>query len=235
MAFLACLRALKAKRASAPNTTLLLSALAITNHVGNYLLDTIGQSPFNVARPIEAPFFTEEEHMALYEQYEQQEQPMDPRVKQQIIKETGGAQGLEQLVGLFYNEKFQAKNAPLSITEWLNYVYSTQLLDFVAAYPNFQKMTLFLSNDDELARACCAFLAAMASSCAVLSTTRESAELLRKNILRRTSSNHLCFSISAPLRTYAACSTPSSSFKIASVGSWPRCRTRHPQARPRGC
>ena len=160
---------------------------------------------------------------------------MDPRVKQQIIKETGGAQGLEQLVGLFYNEKFQAKNAPLSITEWLNYVYSTQLLDFVAAYPNFQKMTLFLSNDDELARACCAFLAAMASSCAVLSTTRESAELLRKNILRRTSSNHLCFSISAPLRTYAACSTPSSSFKIASVGSWPRCRTRHPQARPRGC
>jgi len=188
-AFLACLRGLKAQRVSAPNTTLLLSALAITNHVGNYLLDTLGQSPFNVARPIEAPFLTKEEHLALYEQYEKQEQPMDPRVKQQIFDETGGAQGLEQLVGLFYDERFQAKKAPLSITEWLNYVYSTELLGFVAKFPNFKKMALFLLENKPLSVRCCSFLAKMAGSMERLQSadTPEVTELLRRNILRETS------------------------------------------------
>lgn len=180
--FLAVLNSLKRAQEPRSNVIVLWSALVVSNHVGNYLLDTLKNFPF-FNPPVAAPFLTREEHLALYEQYERQEQAMDPRVKQQIFEETGGMQGLEQLVGQFYHEKYLLAKAPLSITEWLHCVYSGELLDYLeGSYPNFWKMTQFLLSREPLAMKRRSLLASLD----LRSYFPESIELLRMNILRRT-------------------------------------------------
>lgn len=49
------------------------AALAVTHNLfEEFLYDGQGRTPFDTQNPIEAPFFAEEEHMALFEEYENQ-------------------------------------------------------------------------------------------------------------------------------------------------------------------
>ena len=185
-----------------------MSALAITNYTGKYLLDTLGQSPFSLAQPVRAPFLNLEEHLDLYAQYEAQEQSrMDPKVKQQIFAETGGAQGLEQMCGKFYHIKFKSAahdGNPISITQWLNYVYSGELLNFCAGYPNLQDMFNFLSSANSVR--CRTFLATVAASAQPQTDdVYAKAELVRKNILLQTPTQELIFASPLVRRFVLSC------------------------------
>lgn len=137
------------KRARVEGTTCVLSALALTNAEGDYLLDTLGHPPFNPLHNVIAPFFTEQEHNELFAQYEKEYGfVVDNAIKRDIFEQTQGAPGLEQLFGSHYHQMRKNRGRDLSRGEWMAVVVSRQFLRDIGSHPNYQHITLYLSGQD---------------------------------------------------------------------------------------
>ena len=127
----------------------LLSTLIITNWSGDYLKDTIGNSPFNISDTIYLDYFTKEEFNDLWSQYEKQENiTINNKIKDYIFEISEGAPGIVSILGSFYNIKKNIKGKHLLIDEWLLEVNSLEFWNYIESYKNFSKMSDVI-NDPE--------------------------------------------------------------------------------------
>jgi hypothetical protein len=138
--FLVALHTLK--QANTPNqTSSLLAALVITNAVGAYLIDSLGNSPFNVAEPVFADYFTELEVEDLFAQYAKQENiELDEGIVKAVYKNTTGAQGLTVMYGGALHIFKKEVGHPPNNNEWNNYIYSPGFFNKIMLNPNYLKM-----------------------------------------------------------------------------------------------
>lgn len=137
------LRALKQKSLN----YCLQSALSITNVVIESLVDTLGNSPFNSATALYAPFFGKEEHEDLFRQYEVQEGiTIEQSILDNIYDQTRGAPGLEQLYGAFLHtmRSQSVDQAPPDLSTWLNATTGQSFYIYVLSTANFQQVESFL-------------------------------------------------------------------------------------------
>jgi hypothetical protein len=119
----------------------LYSALIITNWSGDYLRDTFGNSPFNVSDTIYLDYFTVEEFLDLWSQYEKQEGlPVDKQIKVYMYNISEGAPGVVSMLGKYYHTLVQLSQSSISFLEWLRKVNSAAFWDAIESYPNFSKM-----------------------------------------------------------------------------------------------
>jgi hypothetical protein len=131
--FLSLIRRWKQER----NSYCLVSIIGITNCFGNELTDTIGNSPFNVSDFLYSPYFTFEEVVELFKQYEDQENiKIEPEIIKDIFTQTNGAQGLTALFGKYLSEQFQNP----TYSEWKNSVYDPNFFNFIQDSANFKVM-----------------------------------------------------------------------------------------------
>jgi hypothetical protein len=143
--FLLALRQMKQFK----NEYCLKSVMGITNAVGQSLNTKIGNSPFNVgSSSITSPYFTKEEFLELYKQYEDQEGiKIAEEIKDDIFDQTAGAQGLSVMFG----EQFDNYRAKIGYVpkydEWFSFSRSITFLKWFEEKANFRKM-LSLINDD---------------------------------------------------------------------------------------
>jgi len=186
------LRALKQKSLN----YCLQSALSITNVVIESLVDTLGNSPFNSATALYAPFFGKEEHEDLFRQYEVQEGiTIEQSILDNIYDQTRGAPGLEQLYGAFLHtmRSQSVDQAPPDLSTWLNATTGQSFYIYVLSTANFQQVESFLEqakvqrNNPVLQE-----LFDHAQNLKLLSSSTRR-ELLRRNVLRRTAPDQLGF------------------------------------------
>lgn len=127
----------------------LRSVMGITNAVGKSLSTKVGNSPFNVgSSEVTSPYFTKEEFLELYKQYEDQEGIEIPKeIKDDIFEQTAGAQGLSAMFG----EKFNAYRMELgyvpTFNEWFSFSRSFNFLKWFETKANFKKMMSLIDND----------------------------------------------------------------------------------------
>jgi len=148
--FLTALRAIKQNRVTSKSIYCLLSVLVITNHLDSYMVDTCGNSPFNINDYVEAPYFTQEEINFLFNQYEEQEKiVIDERIKIDIYKNTAGAQGLTIMFASNFDHYRQEKKRNPSYSDWINYSNSREFVKRIVRYPNYKKMIKLVKEDKE--------------------------------------------------------------------------------------
>jgi hypothetical protein len=124
ISFLSLLRNWKQQQ----NFYCLVSMIGITNCFGNELTETIGNSSFNVSHFLYSPYFTFEEVVELFKQYQDQEnKKIEPEIIKDIYTQTNGAQGLTSLFGKYLSEQF--KNPTYS--EWNNSVYDSYFFNYI--------------------------------------------------------------------------------------------------------
>jgi hypothetical protein len=142
---------LRAYKQSDPSQTSLRSCLIVTNWIGDYLIDTLGNSPFNINYRLQAPYFSLDDVKALFQQYIDQEgAAIDDKIIEYIFEQTSGAQGLVAMYGKCLDEiRTELKRVP-TFSEWFTYCNSNQFGSIIVQYPNYQKMIKLLENNKNI-------------------------------------------------------------------------------------
>ena len=124
-----------------------LQAIAIiTNWAGAYLHETTGGSPFNVDKPIAAPYFTLEEVSDLFQQFATQEgtPQLDPRISKITWEFTAGAPGLTNIFGLLLADMHSKSQKIPTVDEWNQTLSSEAVYQFANAFTNITMIKDFL-------------------------------------------------------------------------------------------
>lgn len=129
-------------------TYCLYSCLAITNWVGEYLGQTIGNSPFNVASPAYGDYFSIEEANLFWDQYEKEsKKQIKTAVRDQIYNMTLGAQGQTVMLTLYYQSQC-TDNTFISDATWYSAYLSNNFWMHISNYQNFQRITSVLKQEE---------------------------------------------------------------------------------------
>jgi hypothetical protein len=119
----------------------------VTNWIGDYLIDTLGNSTFNINDRLQAPYFSLDDVETLFQQYIDQEgAAIDGKIIQYIFEQTSGAQGLVAMYGNCLDEIRTELKRELTFSEWFTYCNSNQFGSTILKYVNYQKMLKLLEN-----------------------------------------------------------------------------------------
>ena len=138
----------------------LYSTLIITNWSGDYLRDTIGNSPFNVSDTIYLDYFTKEEFLDLWSQYEQQEGfIVEKQIKEYMYNISEGAPGILAMLGKYYDESKESIKNPLTYMEWVKRTNGFEFWKEIESYANFAKMVSTIEKEEDTKRLLLMFMA----------------------------------------------------------------------------
>ena len=159
-AFLAQIRGIKQSWRNGKSLYCLYSTLIITNWSGDYLRDTIGNSPFNVSDTIYLDYFTETEFLDLWSQYEQQEGfIVEKQIKEYMYNISEGAPGILAMLGKYYDESKESIKNPLTYMEWVKRTNGFEFWKEIESYANFAKMVSTIEKEEDTKRLLLMFMA----------------------------------------------------------------------------
>ncbi|KAL9645524.1 hypothetical protein ABK040_000588 [Willaertia magna] len=123
------------------------SCLAITNWVGEYFGQTIGNSPFNVTNPIYGDYFSKEEVEQFFNEYENgSDKKISNEIRNNIFKLTTGAQGQTVMLTLYY-ELLCGEEELIDDKYWYSSLLSKTFWRNISSYQNFIRISSVLKEE----------------------------------------------------------------------------------------
>ncbi|KAL9645503.1 hypothetical protein ABK040_000568 [Willaertia magna] len=123
------------------------SCLAITNWVGEYFGQTIGNSPFNVTNPIYGDYFSKEEVEQFFNEYENESyKKISNEIRNNIFNLTTGAQGQTVMLTLYY-ELLCGEEELIDDKYWYSSLLSKTFWEYISSHQNFIRISSVLKEE----------------------------------------------------------------------------------------
>ena len=111
--------------------------VSASNIFGDELIERkVGNSQLNGNSPLFVKEFSKEQHLDLFQQYENGRHVIDSEIKI-VFSFSGGVLGVEQLLGLYYVSVYKEKNSKLTFTDYFTALQSESFINFALDYGNW--------------------------------------------------------------------------------------------------